>query len=329
MFITTEIYRDKVQEIAQNSKSLAIAIAFWGKDSESLFNKNSEALPIRIICNLLSGGTNPEPIKRLIDQPGVVVRHQTSLHAKVILGDKSALVGSANMSTNGLNNEMDENPGWQEAGFLTKDTNELNDISAWFEKQWKTSDEVTESDLEKAKQQWDARRINRITTSKVTNFRDIPKTDFKGRDISIVIWREDASKEAIQAFDEFKKSLDSVVDEETSSENLSFFESGENFPIETSLIGVYLGPRGAVRVEGPYKRIPELDTSFADKDGIERKIQIIVYKKTILNGKYKFDSAANKWLASIFREHAKKIVAKAESLGDESVISLFDALDAI
>lgn len=136
MFITSADYKAQVERIIQENHSIDIAVAFWGKGAENLF-ANSD-IPIRILCNLTSGGTNPAPIEKLHNKgvfKNIEIKHLDDLHAKVLVGDKSAIVGSANISTNGLNIEEGEFDGWQEAGFVTHDAVELEKMRQWFEQQ--------------------------------------------------------------------------------------------------------------------------------------------------------------------------------------------------
>jgi len=104
MFIPSALYRRKIEDLINDSQSVRVAVAFWGEHSDELFNDQGKQ--IRIICNLLSGGTNPVPIQNLLRRPNLEIRRLETLHAKVILGDQSAIIGSANLSTNGLNHEV-------------------------------------------------------------------------------------------------------------------------------------------------------------------------------------------------------------------------------
>ena len=131
MFLQSENYKAAIDLLLQKNSSIDMAVAFWGIGAEKLFESTHNA---RLVCNLLSGGTNPAVIEKLLDKPGFKLRHHASLHAKVLLGQDSAIVGSANMSTNGLNIEAGEFDGWEEAGTRLDDPQSLHKIRNWVEK---------------------------------------------------------------------------------------------------------------------------------------------------------------------------------------------------
>lgn len=129
-----------------------LAVAYWGDGAAYNLGLSGDA--IRLTCNLMGGGTNPEEIERLIEN-GVQVRHHIGLHAKLgIVGDVSFL-GSSNMSANGLGTEgaRDE---WAEANILYG--SERAEIAEMFETLWDESREVTADDLALAKRRWTLRR---------------------------------------------------------------------------------------------------------------------------------------------------------------------------
>ncbi len=78
---------------------LDCAVAFWCKGAEALIPKNVKP---RIICDLTSGGTNPQVVRDFLERCKDKVKHLDSLHAKVYVGKNAAIVTSANASINGL-----------------------------------------------------------------------------------------------------------------------------------------------------------------------------------------------------------------------------------
>lgn len=68
----------------------------------------------------------------LIDQRGQV-RHVPDLHAKVVLGDDQALVGSANLTAKGLT-------GRSEMAVLLDEKDTIDEITEWFETLWSIYD---------------------------------------------------------------------------------------------------------------------------------------------------------------------------------------------
>ncbi|RWN11445.1 MAG: hypothetical protein EOR94_27485 [Mesorhizobium sp.] len=134
------------------------AVAFWGNGASSRLGKRSPQgkLP-RIICNLTSGGTNPYEVEKLIGNDlGAYgqVKQSNTLHAKVFLASDRAVVGSANVSTNGLGIEGGTPAKWIEAGVLVTDKGQLGQISAWLETEWEGAAIIDRNDLLRAREAW-------------------------------------------------------------------------------------------------------------------------------------------------------------------------------
>ncbi len=62
--LTSEDLGDAIKRVA-SGKRLSCAVAFWGVGSDATIGeiKNRE---VRLICNLQTGGTNPEAIRTLL-----------------------------------------------------------------------------------------------------------------------------------------------------------------------------------------------------------------------------------------------------------------------
>jgi hypothetical protein len=129
------------------------AVAFWGAGAEALFEDMAVQKP-QIICNLATGGTNPEVIQKL-QENGATVRHHDRLHAKVYIGQQRAVIGSANASVNGLGLEAAEQAHWNEAAVEVDNPSEQ---TAWFKRLWKESLPVEAGDLERARELFRRRR---------------------------------------------------------------------------------------------------------------------------------------------------------------------------
>ena len=164
MFITSSEYEKVVNSISEEEDELFAAVAFWGFGAD-LIIKPRNGKQVKLICNLASGATNPDVIEALRSMEGVLLKQNDRLHAKVLLGTKKALVGSANFSSNGLNLEGTELSGWQEAGLLTSDPRQINDIRKWFDALWEQSRDIEEHDLTEAKLKWGKRRAARPNLS--------------------------------------------------------------------------------------------------------------------------------------------------------------------
>ncbi|WP_194714654.1 phospholipase D family protein [Noviherbaspirillum soli] len=135
------------QPVAQ---PLRIAVAFWGTGAETVIDGNKK---YQIICNLLRGGTNPEVIRALRAMPNVEVRHLSGLHAKVVLTDTRAIVGSANFSMDGLGFKSGAGTGWIEAAAVIDSAG----VENWFNSHWKASLQVSDEALAQAAELWSKR----------------------------------------------------------------------------------------------------------------------------------------------------------------------------
>lgn len=146
----------------RKEQSVDLAVAFWGAGAAKSLELQ-KGTGARIICNLMSGGTNPREISTL-RECGVEVRQLNNLHAKIgVVGDIS-FVGSSNMSANGLGAEGSA-ANWLEAN-VVYDRNRP-EIAEMFEKYWLESDAISESDLEAAKVAWAERqRANAAQSAK-------------------------------------------------------------------------------------------------------------------------------------------------------------------
>lgn len=124
-----------VQTVLSGRRALC-AVAFWGHGSEFIV-RPTNGRDVRVICNLHLGGTNPAAIKQLLED-AAEVRHNPALHAKVYIGDDTAIVCSANASVNGLGLNSVTGPKLIEVGTLVSAVDSL----AWFEELWSTSSTI-------------------------------------------------------------------------------------------------------------------------------------------------------------------------------------------
>lgn len=174
------------------SDNVRIAVAFWGSDGPERIGLNvSKRTDWKIVCNLTMGGTNPKAIENLGSSSGEKwrhIRHSPRLHAKVFLCETSAIVGSNNVSANGLSLEGEEQVGWDEAGVLITDPQELLRIAGWFEKIWKSAKQVDAPALKAAER---ARRRRRTTRPQLGGLEALePSAD----DFPLIVsWENDES----------------------------------------------------------------------------------------------------------------------------------------
>ncbi len=100
-FLTNEDIWETIPEMIKTSKHSDVAVAFLGIDGAKLLplKKGDRLIVDMSPATVKAGATNPFEIEKFIKRD-VKVFTRRNLHAKVILTDKSALVGSANVSKN-------------------------------------------------------------------------------------------------------------------------------------------------------------------------------------------------------------------------------------
>lgn len=142
-------------------------MSYWGKGAlkhtgllKRINHQNSKL--VQVICDLSSGACNPEPIKELMSAANdkVQVRTLCGLHAKVWICGLEVIVGSANVSANGLGfDDPSSMKGNVEAAIEVRDADIAEKVTSWFSEQWERVDcvEVTECEIERAVDLWTAR----------------------------------------------------------------------------------------------------------------------------------------------------------------------------
>jgi hypothetical protein len=107
-FLTNDDIWATIPEIIKTSKHTDVAVAFLGTDGSKLLPlKKGDRLVVDMSeANVKAGSTNPFEIEKLIKR-GVKAFTRPNLHAKIVITNKSVLVGSANVSKNSRDN-LDE-----------------------------------------------------------------------------------------------------------------------------------------------------------------------------------------------------------------------------
>lgn len=145
----------KLIEVLRNAKMARLAVAFWGQGAaDALGIRDGASAEFQIVCNLMSGGTNPHEIRILLER-GIDVRQLNDLHAKLGVIDDLSFLGSSNMSTNGLGAEGAE-AGWREANVVFDRARP--EIVNMFEKFWAEATKIKKNDLAAAEKAWAIRR---------------------------------------------------------------------------------------------------------------------------------------------------------------------------
>ncbi|PCI26774.1 MAG: hypothetical protein COB67_09825 [SAR324 cluster bacterium] len=316
----------EIRELTQNSTSLKFAVAFWGDGSIDSLEINDSPDEIKIICNLLSGATNPSVIKTLQENEKVDLRHHPQLHAKVYWTKNRGIVGSSNASANGLNFEGKGSKGWFEANLLTEDRSVLNQLEVWFDGLWQQSEDINSEVLEEASLRWKLRRKSRVNRSgKVKEsllqalFND--PEDFKDRGIKLALYfTGERSQLANEGLEEIKKSLSIEK-----SDELDCYEDWEEIPPGTDIIDIYLGSRGGVNFGGLWHIPDESPHRVLKNEKIEEKTVItLCHRLKTINGRKLSEADKN-----LIKKHMRKLREKYLAEEDAVLIDIHDAREIL
>jgi len=175
MFLSTaEEIQSAVRRLIYESNDgspIRIAVAFWGAGAEALIPDGKR---YNLLCNLSTGSTNPMTLRQLAARHQT--RHLSDLHAKVLVGQTFALVGSANLSSAGLGFAGGRNVQWREAMMLIpRSSPEFQAIREWFFLQWAEADPVNEAALALAEAAWNARAQVQVPFAAAPSERAVPQ----------------------------------------------------------------------------------------------------------------------------------------------------------
>lgn len=250
-FLTQDQALEEISGLVGKAQNAKLAVAFWGEGAVDSLQLKAAKGNVQVICNLLTGATNPDEIVSLMGLANVKIKHNSRLHAKTYWTSTGAIVGSSNASANGLNFEGIELRGWLEANIRIRDSALLQAIESWFDAVWNDSDDIEDDDLERARILWDKRRNSRgwqvpEGASLIEALRANPD-DFKDRVIIFSLHSEDLSDLA-------KRRLEVERKEATVSnrETLDCYERGE-YPAGAYVIDFHVGPRWGTRFGGLWR----------------------------------------------------------------------------
>src|SRR5262249_48630666 len=112
----TEI-RAKLCEIISRSTAVDLAVAYWGANGGKTLGLDVFNGSVRILCDAYSGACNPNELKSLLKR-GFAVKTRTGLHSKVAITLNAVVIGSANVSANGLGQEGEEANNFEAAALI-------------------------------------------------------------------------------------------------------------------------------------------------------------------------------------------------------------------
>ena len=177
----------KIQQAIVRCKPHHIAVAYIGINWSD-FIADTNNLETVIISPTL--GTNPKAISVLIKAIGWdKVLFLNELHAKIYLGQESAIVGSANLTQNGLSGqslielsvEINSEKGLRKIG------NIVDDLKKRAQDQYPTT-EAKKVQIKELERTWNAAIANRILPKKPVDQNCFADFEFLTKDHFYVVW---------------------------------------------------------------------------------------------------------------------------------------------
>ena len=142
----------KIKEVLEGS-DVCIASAFLGIGADEYVPEAA-----KVICDITMGGTNPEVLKTLRAKLKGNLRHIPHFHAKVYISDKGCVIGSANLSSNGVG-FLAPSKLVEAAVKVGPETQVAEDARDWFDKIWsKHAKAITDEDIDWARTRWNANK---------------------------------------------------------------------------------------------------------------------------------------------------------------------------
>jgi len=226
---------------------LDCVVAFWGSEIISTLRSNLKRNPkrkLRIICNLQSGAVNPEFAEFCLNSKQIQIKTDPRLHSKVIFSKNEYVVGSANISSNGLGHEGEELKGWMESSITGKDSVILQSVANWFVSEWGKADKINTEMLKEAKINWQKRKHN-PTVMTVKRHGDLLQAilkdphAFNDKNIYLAIYRSRHSPEGQKKHEK--------VEQDAGIKDLASYENW-SLPENSFFIDIYYGIRGAIEI---------------------------------------------------------------------------------
>lgn len=153
-FLTRRALSERIQEIIRGGNARC-AVAFLGKGAAEFLSGGGGVATPKIICDISMGCTSPHELEALGAPDAPSLKHVKGLHAKVYISDRGLIVGSANVSDNGIGFEIEHEARFVEAGiFHSPDTSVWREASDWFDELYGGAEPLSAEALESARASW-------------------------------------------------------------------------------------------------------------------------------------------------------------------------------
>lgn len=223
----------EIKEILSSAKWVRIAVPYWGRSAVSRLGLDVlNTGDVRIVCNLRSGGCNPDEVEKLLGRFGQAVKTADNLHAKLWITDRFVILGSSNASTNGLGMEAGGSEKLIEANVKLTDINHIGHMTKRFDEIYESSNNINKVDISIARKMYNKIIQNSyIIGDSILDAAVSDPAQFEGKDISVWVWNPPpASKEAKEKFTAEK--------EVRRGKNIDFYEKCGNLKCGQYIIDI-------------------------------------------------------------------------------------------
>ncbi|WP_373386596.1 phospholipase D family protein [Pseudomonas alcaligenes] len=313
-FVAPDDYKQRFEQLLDNEHDLSLAVAFWGEGAVKLISSRPSK-NFRILCNLMSGGTNPYVIRELCELAEssggrIQIRQCDRLHAKVVVGERQALIGSANVSDNGLGLGDQGSAHWLEAGVLTSEESVVGGARNWFDQLWKSDGVrgIIDADITAAIKIWTQNRRGWELPGNPQdefNLRSFSAGDLEGLPAYVLLYRGRVGPEATEASDNFE------AKQQESSGTLDWWPF-ESWPInlsdekEVDHLAIYYVTNGRVIVDGVCRMIgSRLPFEYENESDGPGHIDMALAQETLLNRP--FGAVGRKLMAQQLQPYGRAI----------------------
>lgn len=153
-FLSGRALGKRIQEVVGGGDARC-AVAFLGKGAADFLGGANGGVTPKIICDISMGCTSPHELEALGAPHALSLKHVKGLHAKVYISNRGLIVGSANLSDNGIGFVVEHEALLSEAGvFHPPETSVWREASDWFDKLYRGAEPMSAGALESAKASW-------------------------------------------------------------------------------------------------------------------------------------------------------------------------------
>ena len=141
--VTETTIQHAIADLTKKVDEVMVAVSYVGTDGDQFFPEKGRPPRMFFLVDMSQqtvacGLTNPTGVSKLLHLGSV--RSLAGLHSKVfIFGEESAIVGSANLSANSIENQF-------QCGLITNDRKAIKELRNWFRFMWTTGSKITFAD---------------------------------------------------------------------------------------------------------------------------------------------------------------------------------------